>query len=301
MNQDIVWSLLPLVPISFKTSKDRQLTLIIPQGGTWNDQRYPGCCCDVWSHLYSLSFEPNPDWTRLYPGQEEILDYLIRVAEKYQLYKHIRFGSAVQEARWDDATNKWHTKVERLSAKDAEFGTEYSITSDFLISAVGQLNVPQNPDIIGIDTFKGKIMHSARWDWDYDIYNKKVGIIGNGATAAQIIPEIAKVSKKLTVFQRTPNWVIPRQDTAIPPVLRTVLNYVPLVRSRIRAAMMDFRENFFDGIFNAESETSIMFAAESKKHLANQLPGEKYAELREKLQPHYAIGMDIFILPVLWY
>lgn len=92
----------------------------------------------VWSHLYSLSFEPNPNWTRLYPGQEEILDYLVAIAEKYQLYKHIRFSTSVEEARWDDATNKWHTQIQRLGAKDAEFGSSYTITSDFLISAVGQ-------------------------------------------------------------------------------------------------------------------------------------------------------------------
>lgn len=134
-------------------------------------------------------------------------------------------------------------------------------------------------------------MHSARWDWDYDLRDKKIGIIGNGATAAQIIPEIAKVCKRLTVFQRTPNWVIPRQDQPISPLMRGVFNYVPLVRKRFRAALMDFRESFHDAIFNTESKIGEMSVEQSKKLLEEQLPGEERAELREKLSPHYSIGM----------
>jgi cation diffusion facilitator CzcD-associated flavoprotein CzcO len=129
-----------------------------------------------------LSFEPNPNWTREYPGQEEILEYLVNIAHKYQLYKYIRFNTEVEEARWDDTTKTWQTKITRLGSKDAEFGKTYTITSDFLVSGVGQLNVPKYPDIKGIDTFTGKKMHSARWDWDYDLHDKKIGIIGNGAT-----------------------------------------------------------------------------------------------------------------------
>ncbi|EHL01520.1 putative Uncharacterized monooxygenase y4iD [Glarea lozoyensis 74030] len=144
-------------------------------------------------------FEPNPNWTREYPGQEEILDYLISVAHKYQLYKHIRFSTSVEEVRWDAPSNTWKTKITRLGAKDAEFGEHYTITSNFLVSGVGQLNVPKYPDIQGVDSFKGKSMHSARWDWDYDLRGKRIGIIGNGATAAQIIPEVAKMFKGAAV------------------------------------------------------------------------------------------------------
>jgi cation diffusion facilitator CzcD-associated flavoprotein CzcO len=141
--------------------------------------------------------------------------------------RHIRFNTAVEEARWDDETNTWKTKIVRLDAKDSEFGKEYTITSDFLVSAVGQLNVPKYPDIQGLDSFKGKSMHSARWDWDYDVRDKNIGIIGNGASAAQIIPEVAKVCKSLTVFQRTPSWVIPRDDRPISATKRAMFNYVP--------------------------------------------------------------------------
>ncbi|KAE8446042.1 hypothetical protein EG329_012550 [Mollisiaceae sp. DMI_Dod_QoI] len=265
-------------------------------GGTWNDQRYPGCCCDVWSHLYSLSFEPNPNWTREYPGQEEILDYLISIAHKYQLYKHIRFNTSVEEARWDETTNTWQTKINRLGSKDSEFGKEYTITSDFLVSGVGQLNVPKYPEIDGLDTFKGKSMHSARWDWDYDLKGKRIGIIGNGATAVQIIPEIAKVCKSLTIFQRTPNWVVPRDDRPISTAKQNILKYVPFIRRRYRASLMDFRESFFDVVFETKSPAHEFMMSASKTHLATQLPGEKYAKLREQLQPHYAIGCKRVII-----
>ncbi|RDW81899.1 hypothetical protein BP6252_03011 [Coleophoma cylindrospora] len=265
-------------------------------GGTWNDQRYPGCCCDVWSHLYSLSFEPNARWTREYPGQEEILDYLIDIAQKYQLYKHIRFNTSVEEARWDETTNTWGTVATRLGGKDSEFGDKYTIRSDFLVSAVGQLNIPKYPEIEGLNSFSGKVMHSARWDWDYDVRDKRIGVIGNGATAAQIIPEIAKVSGDLTVFQRTPNWVIPRLDRPISPSMRAIYSYVPFVRRRYRAGLMDFRESFFDAVFDTNSPVHEFIGASSKDHLATQLPGDANAELRRQLQPHYAVGCKRVII-----
>lgn len=232
----------------------------------------------------------------MYPGQEEILDYLIAVAHKYQLYKYIRFNTSVEESRWDEASNTWKTKLVRLGGKDAEFGKDYTVTSDFLVSAVGQLNVPKYPDIKSLDTFNGKSMHSARWDWDYDLFDKKIGIIGNGATAAQIIPEVAKVCKSLVVFQRTPNWLIPREDKPISPTMRAVLNYVPFIRRRIRAAMMDFRESFFEVVFDTQSPMHEFMMEASKQHMAAQLPGDKYANLREKLQPHYAVGCKRVII-----
>ncbi|KAL4739421.1 hypothetical protein BDV11DRAFT_215237 [Aspergillus similis] len=150
-------------------------------GGTWRDNKYPGCCCDV-------------------------LAYLTHIAEKYGLYKYIRFNSEVTEARW----------------------------SEFLISAVGQLNFPREPDIAGLTEFRGKMMHSARWDWSYNYENKRIAIIGNGATAAQIVPEVAKTS----------NWVIPRSDTAISPFEKSLLTYLPQLRIRKRSLTMDFAENF---------------------------------------------------------
>lgn len=251
---------------------------------------------DVWSHLYSLSFEPNPNWTREYPGQEEILDYLVDVAHKYRLFKHIRFNTSVEESWWDEVSHTWKTKVARLGSKDAEFGKEYTITSDFLVSGVGQLNIPKYPDIKGLESFEGKSMHSARWDWDYSLRDKKIGIIGNGATAAQIIPEIAKVCGSLTVFQRTPNWVIPRNDNAISSLRQAIYKYVPFVRRRYRAGLMDFRESFFDVVFDVKSPIHESMMIASKSHLESQLPGERYVRLREQLQPQYAMGCKRVII-----
>lgn len=139
-------------------------------------------------------------------------------------------------------------------------------------------------------------MHSARWDWDYDLTNKSIGIIGNGATAAQIVPEIAKVCNSLKVFQRTPNWIIPRNDAPISATTQAIYKYVPFVRRRYRAALMDFRESFFDVVFDVESPVHEFMMGASKDHMAAQLPGDEYAGLREKLQPHYAVGCKRVII-----
>lgn len=150
-------------------------------GGTWHDNKYPGACCDVWSQLYSYSFAQNHAWTREYPGQEEILSYLMGVAQEYNLYQHVRFNTTVENATWDDEAKKWRIHVSTAKgSKDAEFNPEYDISADFLVSAVGQLNVPKWPQIPGLKEFEGKLMHSARWDWSYDLKDKKIAIIGNG-------------------------------------------------------------------------------------------------------------------------
>lgn len=263
-------------------------------GGTWRDNKYPGCCCDVWSHLYSYSFEQNSDWTREYPGQEEILEYLIGVAQKYELYRYVRFNSTVESADWDDATKKWHTRVSVQGSKDAEFGSEYTIKSDFLVSAVGQLNQPKLPDIDGLNTFKGKLMHSARWDWSYDLRGKKVAIIGNGATAAQIIPEIVKEVESLTIHQRTPNWVVPRLDAPIPAWKRMMYKYVPYTRYRKRAEFMDFRESTYLAIADNQSDFAQQFEQIAKTHMHTQLPDRP--DLWEKLLPKYKLGCKRIII-----
>ena len=216
------------------------------------------------------------------------------MAHKYELYRYIRFNTAVDGAKWDDAEKKWKTTVSVEGVKDAEFGSTYTITSDFLVSAVGQLNVPKLPDIPGVDEFRGKIMHSARWDWSYDLKGKKVAIIGNGATAAQIIPEIAKEVGHLTIHQRTPNWVIPRLDAAIPEWKRNMYKYLPMVRHRKRAEMMDFREGFWAAVFDNDSATAKGLETMSKDHLHAQLADRE--DLWEKLQPNYSIGCKRVII-----
>ncbi|KAJ5740626.1 hypothetical protein N7493_000498 [Penicillium malachiteum] len=263
-------------------------------GGTWNDNKYPGCCCDIWSTLYSYSFEQNPNWSREYPGQEEIFAYLVGVAEKYGLYKHIRFNSAVEEARWDNIESKWKTTVKVSAGKDSEFVNLYTINSDFLISAVGQLNAPQEPNIPGLKDFEGKMMHSARWDWSYATKGKRIAIIGNGATAAQIIPEIAPTASHLTVFQRTPNWVIPRRDTPVSALQQTLLKYIPPLRWRKRAMQMDFRESFHDAIFDGDSQFAQTLRGWSTDMLKAQLADRP--ELWDVLTPKYHPGCKRIII-----
>ena len=250
----------------------------------------------VKSHLYSLSFEPKADWSREYSGQEEIHQYLVDLAHKYHLYKHIRFNSAVSEARWDPITDKWRLEITRLGGKEAEIGSHYAIHADFMVSAVGQLNVPKYPDLKGFGDFKGKIMHSARWDWDYDLRGKRVGIVGTGASAAQIIPAISAACKTLTVFQRTPSWVLPRLDKPIGRFKQQMYKHVPLTRRRHRASIMDVRENHFLAGFDGTSSEHDVVTRISKQHMLAQLGGDSRAGLRQKLTPNYPFNCKRIVL-----
>ncbi|KAI9371626.1 hypothetical protein BJX61DRAFT_548160 [Aspergillus egyptiacus] len=263
-------------------------------GGTWHDNKYPGCCCDVISILYSYSFEQYSRWSREYPSQEEILNYLTQVAERYGLYKYVRFNSEVKEARWDDETAKWKIRVEVSGDKKSQYASSYVLGSDFLVSAVGQLNSPQIPSIPGLKSFGGKMMHSARWDWTYNYENKRVAVIGNGATSAQIVPEVAKVASHLTVYQRTPNWVIPRLDAPVSSFQQTLLTYVPPLRIRKRSLSMDFREMAYEAVIDPQSRFSKRTREWCFESMRRQLANKP--ELWEKLTPHYAPGCKRVIL-----
>ncbi|KAH9867926.1 hypothetical protein IAQ61_007231 [Plenodomus lingam] len=263
-------------------------------GGTWYDNKYPGSCCDIHSILYSYSFEQNPNWTREYPGQEEILDYLRNVARKYNLYKYIRFNTSVDAATWDDSKNRWNVDVKVTGGKEAEFNPEYSIECDYLISAVGQLNQPRYPDIEGLADFEGKVMHSARWDWSHSLEGQKVGIIGNGATAAQIIPEILPATSSLTVYQRSPNWVIPRADGPVSALKRAVLKYLPPVRWRIRSGMMEFRESFHEAVTDGNSGFAGLVRSLCLDMMKTQIPNRP--DLWAKLTPDYNPGCKRVII-----
>ncbi|KAJ5794099.1 hypothetical protein N7457_000698 [Penicillium paradoxum] len=264
-------------------------------GGTWNDNKYPGCCCDVASSLYSYSFEQRHDWSREFSGQEELKQkYLVGIAEKHGLYKHIRFNSRVEEARWNDTESKWKTSVVLSGQKDSEFSSSYVLSSDFLVSAVGQLNLPRYPDIPGLDDFEGKIMHSARWDWSYDFTGKRIAIIGNGATAAQIVPEVAQVASHLTIYQRTPNWVIPRGDRPISNLEKTLLKWLPLLLWRKRALQMDYRESFYSAVADESSGFAHMIRNLCTETMKSQLA--ENPELWDVLTPKYAPGCKRIII-----
>jgi cation diffusion facilitator CzcD-associated flavoprotein CzcO len=172
-------------------------------GGTWYHNRYPGCECDIASHLYSFSFEVKPDWSKPYARQPEILEYLKHCVAKYGLAPYIRFDSGVERARWNDATSRWKL----------ELGNGSSIEAEIVVSAIGMFNDIEYPDIPGLDTYEGTHFHSARWNWDHDLTGRTVGVIGSAASAVQFVPEIIKDAAQVHLFQRTANWVLPKEDT----------------------------------------------------------------------------------------
>ena len=171
-------------------------------GGTWYYNRYPGCECDIPSHLYSFSFEIKPDWSKPYARQPEILEYLRGCADKYGLAPHFEFDTEVRKLSWDDASSLW--RLEREGGPTVE--------ANIVVSAIGMFNELVYPDIDGLDTYEGTKFHSARWNWDHDLNGKTVGVIGSAASAVQFIPEIVKEAARVHVFQRTANWVLPKED-----------------------------------------------------------------------------------------
>lgn len=174
-------------------------------GGTWRSNTYPGAACDVQSHLYSLSFAPNPTWSRTYARQPEILAYLESVADDFALRRHLRLGTAVRRAGWSDETSTWQL--------DLESATESStLTADVVVSAVGLFSEPRLPSIEGLADFAGPVMHTARWDDRVALAGKRVAVIGTGASGVQVIPELAEIADHVTVFQRTPPWMVPKDD-----------------------------------------------------------------------------------------
>src|SRR5690348_14963807 len=175
-------------------------------GGTWYDNRYPGCACDIPSHLYSFSFDPYPDWSRMYPGQQEIHDYMKRCVEHYKLAPHIRLNTRFHEAIWNEMEGAWHIAA----------GEGLRIKARVLVSGVGGLHVPQYPRLQGVESFAGPKFHSSTWDYGVDLQDKNVAVVGTGASSIQFVPQIAPRVGKLYLFQRTPPWIVPRLDFAIP-------------------------------------------------------------------------------------
>jgi cation diffusion facilitator CzcD-associated flavoprotein CzcO len=171
-------------------------------GGTWYHNRYPGCACDVPSHLYSFSFEPKRDWSRPYAPQPEILAYFEHCAQKYGLLPHCRFGDAVERARWDEAAAHWTLELASGETREA----------DVVVSAIGLFNDLAQPDIPGLDRFAGALLHSARWQQGRELSGMTVGVIGSAASAVQLVPELVKQARHVHLFQRTANWVAPKED-----------------------------------------------------------------------------------------
>lgn len=243
-------------------------------GGTWRDNSYPGCACDVESDLYSFSFAPNPSWSRLFSPQPEILAYLRRCAEDFGILPHVRFGHEIREAAFNDAEQRWYLETSH--------GT---FTADVLIGGSGPLSEPSIPNLKGLSSFKGKVFHSARWDHAYDLAGKRVGVVGTGASAIQFVPAIQPRVAHLTLFQRTPAWVVPRIDREVSEREHRLYRALPFTQRLSRAAIYARREAFVLGFRNP----SIMRYVEkfALRYLERKVPDPI---LRKKLTPNFRLG-----------
>jgi 4-hydroxyacetophenone monooxygenase len=199
-------------------------------GGVWLENSYPGAGVDTASHLYSYSWAQKPDWSRYFAKQPEILDYLRECAREQGILPHVRFRTEVTSARWDEASGKWRVGIRPGDGSDTGGGAPTEeLTADVVISAVGQLNRPATPDIPGLESFPGPVFHSARWNRDVDLAGKRVGVVGTGASAMQIVPAIAGTTAHTTVFQRSAQWAIPNGNylREISPGTRLLMEQVP--------------------------------------------------------------------------
>jgi cation diffusion facilitator CzcD-associated flavoprotein CzcO len=245
-------------------------------GGTWAHNTYPGCACDVPSHLYSYSFELNPNWSRRHPLQTELLAYYEGVAAKYGLIPKIRFNEDVQDAVFDDALAVWTVNL----------GSGEQVKARYLIFATGQLSRPMIPKLEGAESFKGKTFHSATWDHDFDFRGKRIAVIGNGSSAVQFVPEIVSGVENLTLFQRTPNWFLPRNDRPYSSFAKSAFKYVPGVMRLHRMLIYMELEFRFQG-FKPGSAVARWLDRFVRKELAKQVPDPA---LRAKLTPDYTVG-----------
>lgn len=245
-------------------------------GGTWRDNHYPGCACDVPSHLYSFSFEQNPDWTRMFAPQPEIRDYLRGCADKYGLRRSIRFNSNVTRAAWDESSQRW---VVTTAAGDIYTGRT-------LVSGMGGLSNPSMPVIKGAESFQGARFHSADWDHSLDLRGKRVAVIGTGASAIQFVPQVQKLAARVDLYQRTPAWVTPKPDRVVRGFEKSLFRLVPGAQKAFRAfiyATMEARVL----AFTVEPRLMQLFQKLAVKHMHRSI---KDPALRRQLTPDYTIG-----------
>lgn len=250
-------------------------------GGTWRDNTYPGCACDVPAHLYSFSFAPNPNWSHTFAPQPEILEYLRYCARKFGVTPHICWNHEVQDAAWDEDSQQW-----RITTNRGEF------TAQLLALGNGPLSEPAIPPIPGIERFEGTMFHSSRWSHTYVLTGKRVAVIGTGASAIQFVPHIQPQVDRLLLFQRTPPWILPRLDRYIEEKRRALFHRLPIVQRFIRTRMYWQRELLVLGF---TSRTRLMDRAEqlARQHMEAQVPDPA---LREKLKPSYRMGCKRILL-----
>lgn len=242
-------------------------------GGTWYHNRYPGCACDIPSHLYSYSFEIKRDWSRPYAPQPEILEYMESCAQKYEVFPHCRFNSTVRGASWDDSNSRW----------SLELDSGETLEADVVVSAIGMFNDIVFPDIKGFGSFRGTQFHSARWDWNHDLAGETVGVIGSAASAVQFVPEIVKTAGQVHLFQRTANWVLPKEDD---PYTEEQLEHFRQDPGLAEAT----RKEIFDTIESGTAFIDAEVRAGMEEEILRQIEVVKDPELRKKLIPNHMWG-----------
>ena len=245
-------------------------------GGTWRDNHYPGCSCDVQSHLYSFSFAPNPDWSRMFSPQLEIRRYLEHCADRFDLRQHLRFGHELTHAQWDAPAALW-----RLRMRDGR-----RVQARVLVSGMGGLSRPSIPDIPGLASFAGAVFHSQQWRHDYPLAGKRVAVIGTGASAIQFVPQIAPQVAHLDLYQRTPPWIMPKPDREVTRAERWLFRHLPFTQTLMRAGLYWMLESRVLGFV---LHPGLMKAVElvARRHLKKQVPDPA---LRKALTPDYTIG-----------
>ena len=250
-------------------------------GGTWRANRYPGVACDVPALLYQFSFAPNPHWSHHYARGAEIHEYTKGLVEQFDLAASLRLNEGVTRAAWDEDAKRWTVETEQGASE----------TFDAIVPALGQLSRPSLPDIAGRETFAGTAGHAADWLDGVDLAGKRIGVIGSAASAVQFIPELAKIAEHLTVFQRTPNWVVPRRDHPITPetklLMATDLDVAMRLGAQHRAMIFDTADTYSWQAFQWTPEGRAAFTRTALDHLAEQVPDP---ELRAKLTPDYPVG-----------
>jgi cation diffusion facilitator CzcD-associated flavoprotein CzcO len=254
-------------------------------GGTWRDNTYPGCACDVPSAFYSYSFAPKPDWSRAYASQAEIRRYLLDVAAAHGVADRIRCGADVLDAEWDEGRRGW---LIRTSAGEH--------TARVLVSATGPWSEPVIPAIPGLESFEGRVFHSSRWDHEHPLDGARVAAIGSGASAVQFVPEIQPRVERLTVFQRTAHWVLPKADRPLSPRAQALFKRYPATQRALRGGIYGASEAL--GAATRKPRLLAPLQAAARRHLRRSVPDP---ELRRILTPDYTIGCKRLLFSNDWY
>lgn len=243
-------------------------------GGTWRDNDYPGCTCDIPSTLYSFSFAPNPGWTSTFPEQAEILRYLHECVRRWRLSDQISLNTELLAAKWDDAAHRWLVETSR--------GT---VTARFLVAATGPFDQPTTPALAGLEEFTGTAFHSARWDHGHDLTGRRVAVVGTGASAVQTVPAVAEVASSVQVYQRTPPWVMPKKVRPVGALRRRLFRRLPAAQRLLRGLQYWSREL---PALAAGGNRVLLSAleAQGRAHLRAQVADP---ELRRRLTPDYRV------------